>query len=77
MAVETRHAKVSWKLPTNPNGTLESWTYVPIAVLMDIRDELQSLNQLLRCSNFLRIPSELRNIRLNTRKRKYTKRSTR
>ncbi len=41
-----------------------------LAVLMDIRDELKRLNGLLGCQNFLNIPRELRQIRLNTTKRK-------
>lgn len=45
-----------------------------LAVLMDIRDELQSLNSLLRCSNFMGIPHDLRLIRKNTTKRKYERR---
>jgi len=40
-----------------------------LAVLMDIRDELKSLNQLLSCPNFTEIPSILREIRRNTRKK--------
>lgn len=75
MAVDKRHKNTAWHLPTTAAGKLESWTYVPIAVLMDIRDELQQLNGLLRCNNFLAIPSELRTIRRNTTKRKYTKRA--
>lgn len=39
-----RHKNVDWSVPTNANGNVSSWNYVPITVLMDLRDELQSLN---------------------------------
>jgi hypothetical protein len=39
---------------------------VSVAVLMDIRDELQKLNALLACPNFTSIPTILRTIRRNT-----------
>jgi len=46
-----------------------------LAVLMDIRDELQRLNELLHCRNFLDVPHTLRRIdrRLAT-SRKLTRR---
>lgn len=42
------------------------------ALLLDIRDELQRLNALLHCQNFVGIPAELRAIRakLPAKKRK-------
>lgn len=43
---------------------------VTVALLMDIRDELQRLNNLLHCSNFVGIPKTLRSIQRNTTKRK-------
>jgi hypothetical protein len=52
-----------WNLPTNSDGNLTSWDYVKIAVLMDIRDELQKLNGILSCQNFTNIPTTLRGIR--------------
>lgn len=67
-----RHKNADWVLPTdrlNPNQ-IASWQYVPIAVLMDIRDELQRLNALLHCPNFTGIPHKLDDIRKNTRKPK-------
>lgn len=39
-----------------------------VAVLMDIRDELQTLNNLLACRNFTGIPASLRAIQRNTKK---------
>lgn len=48
------------------------WEHVAIEVLMDIRQErqeLQKLNHLLHCSNFLAIPRRLQAIDKNTRHR--------
>jgi len=39
-----------------------------LATLMDIRGELQALNRVFGCSNFLRIPWVLDRIAANTRK---------
>lgn len=47
-----------------------SWDLVPIAVLMDIRDELKQLNRLLHCPNFTSIPHKLESIRKNTTKKR-------
>lgn len=44
-----------------------------VAVLMDIRDELQDLNRLLSCPNFISIPALLRAIQRNTRRPKRQK----
>jgi hypothetical protein len=68
MAVNTRHKDADWELPTTDEGRIKSWDYVQIAVLMDIRDELQRLNSLLHCHNFQQIPHTLKRIdrRLST-----------
>lgn len=72
-----RHAKGNWTFPTTQAGKIEKWEYVQIAVLMDIRDELQTLNRLLGCHNFVQIPTVLRSIQENTKKRRAaTKRTT-
>lgn len=63
---DKRHKNVNWTLPTSDSGAIETWQAVEIAVLMDIRDELQTLNRLLGCSNFTRIPQVLRRISSNT-----------
>lgn len=60
--MNTRHKDSDWQLPTNPDGRLRGWQYVPIALLMDIRDELKQLNRLLHCPNFISIPKQLRAI---------------
>lgn len=53
------------------------WDHVAIEVMMDIRNELQRLNNVLQCPNFIAVPSklddirrEVRQVRLNTRKPK-------
>lgn len=69
---ETRWKNATFDL-TNNNGGIE-WSKVPIAVLYDIRDELQTLNRLLSCENFLQIPRVLRAIRSNTSKPRKKKR---
>lgn len=66
-----RHENVNWELPEK----LVSWEQVNTAILMDIRDELRTLNRVFQCSNFLRIPSVLNEIRLNTSKPKRKKKS--
>ena len=61
----TRLKNVEWK-PGDENGGAPTWERVGIAVLLDIRDELQTLNRLLSCPNFTEIPRTLRSIRKNT-----------
>lgn len=64
-----RHKDVTWSLP-DPIGT---WEVVQVAVLYDIRDELQRLNSLLHCQNAIDIPAILRRIEKNTKKPKRRK----
>jgi hypothetical protein len=61
----SRHANTEWELPEKV-----SWECANLAVLMDIRAELRSLNRLLGCQNFLRIPYLLERTEKNTRRRK-------
>jgi hypothetical protein len=64
---------VGWETPTSNDFR---WEHVTVEVLMDIREELQRLNTLLHCSNFVAIPHKLERIARNTvkpRKRKPTK----
>jgi hypothetical protein len=69
-----RHKDQNWCLPEGrptERGTMEhQWTSIHAALLMDIRDEFKKLNALLHCSNFLRIPQKLDEIRRNTTKKK-------
>lgn len=64
---ETRHKNCVWNCTTNGIITASD---AQLAVLMDIRDELQVLNNVFRCHNALAIPGILRNIEVNTRKPK-------
>jgi len=53
-----RRANESWNLPHEI-----TWQHVEVALLMDLRDELQKLNRLLHCSNFTNIPRKLDSIK--------------
>lgn len=66
-----RHKNTVWKL-NDPPGMDGAQLAVlmdirdelqRLAVLMDVRDELQRLNDLLHCPNFVNIPRELRGLR--------------
>lgn len=66
-----RHKNAVWAIPDEP-----TWDQVKIALLMDIRDEIQILNRILNCHNFLRIPHVLDQIRRNTKKVKRATKKT-
>ncbi len=70
---DTRKRNINWRIDTNLDGTTPARD-AALAVLMDIREELQSLNGLFRCPNLLTIPQKIDAIRKNTarpkRKRK-------
>lgn len=51
MAADTRHKNGDWKL-----ASPITWEHVPIALLMDIRDELRAIRSLANC---YRIPRAL------------------
>ena len=72
--IDTRRANQNW-IVTNNKGTsdISTWEQLQLAVLMDLRDELQKLNRLLGCQNFIEIPTILREIRRNTTKKKRKK----
>lgn len=69
-----RHKDYAWNLPEgelNPEGgRTHSWESVHAALLMDLRDELKRLNELLYCNQFVGIPRTLNVIAKNTRKRR-------
>lgn len=72
---DQRYKNRNWTV-AEPNQTTVSCGAAQLAVLLDIRDELQRLNALLHCHNFVGIPTVLRSIRRNTtkpRKRKVSK----
>jgi hypothetical protein len=67
---DTRRKDYDWN--TGHPGRVITWEGAQLAVLMDIRDELKRLNELLHCYNFTSIPATLRGIRtrLPARRRK-------
>ena len=63
---DVRRKNINWRLPAPPEAL--SYEAASLAVLMDARDELQSINQILRCPNFTRFPYSLERIARNTAK---------
>lgn len=63
--VDRRKANVSWWV-TNETGHIIDIKHAQLAVLMDIRDNLESIKHVLNCRNFQGIPNVLRKIRENT-----------
>lgn len=61
---DNRLKNVLWE--PGENGRAPTWERVRVALLMDIRDELQQLNRVLACSNFQAIPRKLDMIRRYT-----------
>ena len=57
-----RKKNANWVVADKAGNSL-GVEHAQIAVLMDIRDELQKLNNLLHCSNFVGIPATLKSIR--------------
>lgn len=72
-----RHKDSQWDLPEGVKGengvTHHRWESIQTAVLMDIRDELKSINSILHCSNFLEIPRMLRALKRNTAQKRKPK----
>lgn len=65
---DKRKKNANWNVVTDEGVCFERYDYSTLAVLMDIRDELQALNAVLHCHNFLRIPSVLDQVVRNTKK---------
>ena len=63
---DMRKKNSNWEIKTNGDGMTPT-ADARLAVLMDIRDELQTLNALLTCKNFTSIPFVLLTIEENTR----------
>jgi hypothetical protein len=57
-----KHKDVDWSLPTTERGALTDWQKVEIAVLMDIRDQLQQLNETLACYRVRRMCEDVNRI---------------
>ena len=64
---DRRQKNANW-IVADLEGAVPTWDHAQVAVLMDIRDELQDLNRLLHCDGFCEIPRSLDRIRLNTAK---------
>ena len=71
--MENRRQKNRVWLPADETGMVPTWERANLAVLMDIRDELQKLNRLVGWPNFTAVPQTLQQIAKNTRKRKRVK----
>lgn len=76
MARDTRFKNSTFNLADDA-GRCSSWDNARLAALYDIRDELQRLNTLLHCVNFVQIPGKLDRIEAavartekNTRKKR-------
>lgn len=76
--VDRRQKNADWRVYDAKGVTyMGSYEAPKLAVLMDIRDELQTLNRLLGCPNFTAVPTILREISahsgstaLNTKKKR-------
>ena len=71
MTTDTRYKNVAWIIHPGPDR-VHSFGGAQLAVLMDIRDELLELNELLHCPNFVGIPLMLDEIVINTRPKRRT-----
>jgi hypothetical protein len=72
--IDQRKKNYLWNVTTDDGRLCQDGAIV--AVLMDIRDELRTMNSILTCPNFTNIPNTLRSIESNTKKpRKRKKRA--
>lgn len=71
---DRRKKDIEWDV-AEKDGSVPTWERAQLAVLMDIRDELQRLNRLLHCQNFVAIPRKLDAIarKLPTRRKRKAK----
>jgi hypothetical protein len=67
VSTDTRKRNVSWRINTSPEGYVSQMD-AHLAVLMDLRDELQAMRRRLDCYETIQIPGILREIRRNTAK---------
>ena len=70
--MDTRNKNVQWDTITRQNYYQSDQHYnrAILATLMDIRDELQTLNRVFACTNFQNIPHVLKRISANTHEAK-------
>ncbi len=76
MAIDRRQKNGDWAvLDEKGNWYTGSYDGLQLAVLMDLRDELQRLNGLLNCPRFMSIPTTLKTIsrKLPARKKRTAK----
>lgn len=66
MSYDRRRKNVNWTIGNGVSNTV-SHSDAALAVMMDIRDEIQKLNRVFECPRFVSIPNVLREIRVNTR----------
>lgn len=71
---DTRMKNAGWIVSDNNGETSRSVHHSQLAVLMDIRDELQAIRARLDCHEALAIPRYLRRISANTAKPRPKKR---
>jgi len=65
--VDRRKKNADWLVYDKNGNCWQTAQYgsIQVALLMDIRDELQKLNRVFECRNFLSIPDTLMSIRAN------------
>lgn len=66
---DTRKKNVSWKLHTNADGTTPNMD-AQLAVLMDIRDELQTIRNLAQCYRIPRALDAMHELGVEARRKK-------
>lgn len=64
-----RHADVAWNINTLPSGKIANED-AHLAVLMDIRDELQTLRRLAQCHRIPRALDAMTELGIEARRRK-------
>lgn len=69
---DTRQKNVRWTV-ADTAGNVGTWEQAQAAILMDIRDELQTLVRIFQCPNFQGIPWDVKKVVANTRKPKRKK----
>ena len=67
--MDRRCKDIRWAINLTDDGNKAAPGQAVLAVAMDIRDELKQLNRLLSCPNFVAIPTTLREISANTKRR--------
>ena len=66
---DDRMKDINWRISKDGVGA-DTIDHCLLAVLMDLRDELKKLNELLHCNKFLSIPKKLSRIAYNTTKKR-------